>query len=95
MNSEQTINVNAVGSLEDITFSVANLKRRIALATGQKKPDFVVKNVSTINVLSGDIHNSDVAIADGIFVGFGQTEEYRWLIPKMLSMLEENLCVLD
>jgi adenine deaminase len=77
-NSEQTINANSVGSLEDVTFSVANLKRRIALATGQKKPDLVVKNVSIINVLSGDIHNSDVAIADGIFVGFGQTEEYRW-----------------
>jgi len=77
-NSEQTINVNAVGSLEDITFSVANLKRRIALATGQKKPELVVRNASIINVLSGDIHNSDVAIADGIFVGFGQTEEYRW-----------------
>jgi adenine deaminase len=54
------------------------LKRRIALATGQKKPDMVVKNVNIINVLSGDIHNSDVAIAYGIFVGFGQTEEYRW-----------------
>ena len=76
MNSEQTINVNA--EEEDVTFSVANLKRRIALATGQKKPDFVVRNASIINVLSGDIHNSDVAIADGIFVGFGQTEEYRW-----------------
>jgi adenine deaminase len=78
MNSEQIINANTAGSLDNVNFSVADLKRRIALATGQIKPDLVVKNVSIINVLSGEIHKSDVAIADGIFVGFGQTEEYKW-----------------
>jgi adenine deaminase len=40
-----------------------------------------VKNAKILNVLSGDIHQADVAIADGIFVGFGDSggeqDEYR------------------
>jgi adenine deaminase len=32
----------------------------------------VVKNAKIVNVLSGDIHLSDVVIADGIFVGLGE-----------------------
>ena len=74
---EQKTNTNTtVSSLENRSFSIADLRRRIDLATGQKKVDLVVKNARIVNVFSGDIHDSDVAIADGIFVGFGQTEEY-------------------
>jgi adenine deaminase len=32
----------------------------------------LVKNAKIINVFSGEIHETDVAIADGIFVGFGE-----------------------
>jgi adenine deaminase len=35
----------------------------------------VVKNAQIVNVLSGDIHQADVAIADGIFVGLACEEE--------------------
>ena len=74
---EQKTNTNTtVSSLENRSFSIADLRRRIDLATGQKKVDLVVKNARIVNVFSGEIHDSDVAIADGIFVGFGQTEEY-------------------
>jgi len=74
---EQKTNTNTtVSSLDNRSFSIADLRRRIDLATGQKKVDLVVKNASIVNVFSGEIHDSDVAIADGIFVGFGQTEEY-------------------
>jgi adenine deaminase len=34
-----------------------------------------VKNAKIINVLSGDIHQGDVAIADGVFIGFGSHKE--------------------
>jgi len=75
---EQKTNTNTtVSSLDNRSFSIADLRRRIDLATGQKKVDLLVKNASIVNVFSGEIHDSDVAIADGIFVGFGQTEEYR------------------
>ena len=77
-NFEQKTNTNTtVSSLDNLNFSIADLRRRIDLATGQKKVDLIVKNASIVNVFSGEIHKSDVAIADGIFVGFGQTEEYR------------------
>jgi adenine deaminase len=64
-------------SSEDIDISMSDLKRRIDFATGQKKADLVVRNARVVNVFSGEIHKSDVAIADGIFVGFGPTEEYK------------------
>ena len=66
-----------VSSSDDLNSSMANLKRKIDLATGQKKVDLLVKNASIINVFSGEIHEDNVAIADGIFVGFGHTEEYK------------------
>jgi adenine deaminase len=56
---------------------MANLKRKIDLAKGQKKVDLLVKNANIVNVFSGEIHEDNVAIADGIFVGFGHTEEYK------------------
>jgi adenine deaminase len=73
---EQKINNNLVSSLDNLDFSIEDLKRKIDLATGQKKVDLVVKNANIVNVFSGEIHKGNVAIADGMFVGFGQTEEY-------------------
>ncbi|HZA07256.1 MAG TPA: amidohydrolase family protein, partial [Nitrososphaeraceae archaeon] len=73
---EQKINSNLVSSLEDLDFSIEDLKRKIDLATGKEKVDLVVKNANIVNVFSGEIHKGNVAIADGMFVGFGQTEEY-------------------
>jgi adenine deaminase len=75
---EQKINTSTIiSSLDDVNFSIEDLKRRIDLALGHKKADLVLKNANIINVFSGEIHRSDVAIADGIFVGFGQTDKYR------------------
>jgi adenine deaminase len=68
--------------LEDINISISDLKRRIDLATGQKKADLVVRNARVVNVFSGEIHKSDVAIADGMFVGFGPIEEYKLHEPQ-------------
>jgi adenine deaminase len=34
-----------------------------------------VKNAKLVNVLSGEVHEANVAIADGIFVGFEEEEE--------------------
>ena len=50
---------------------IVNLERKIALAKGQQRVDLVIKNAKIVNVLSGEIHQTDVAVADGIFVGFG------------------------
>ena len=34
-----------------------------------------MKNAKIVNVLSGEVHEADVAITDGIFVGFEDEEE--------------------
>jgi adenine deaminase len=54
---------------------ILDLERKINLAKGQERVDLVVKNAKIVNVLSGEIHQVDVAIADGIFVGFREGEE--------------------
>ena len=50
---------------------VAGLARKIGLALGEIRADVLLKNARLVNVLSGDIHDADIAIADGIVIGFG------------------------
>lgn len=49
-----------------------NRERFIALARGRMEADLLFKNVRLVNVLSGEIHAADVAVADGVFLGFGE-----------------------
>ncbi len=53
------------------TLDLHTLKSRIALAMGERPVDLLIKNARLVNVLSGDIHDADVAVADGVVVGFG------------------------
>ncbi len=50
------------------------LQRLIARARGEEPADLVVTGARVVNVFSGEIHEADVAIADGIFLGFGDYE---------------------
>ena len=52
--------------------TILDLERKINLAKGQERVDLVVKNAKIVNVFSGEIHQADVAIADGIIIGFGE-----------------------
>jgi len=47
---------------------------KLAAARGEIKADLLVKNAQVINVLSGEIHQENVAIYDGRFIGFGDYE---------------------
>jgi len=51
--------------------SSENLNHFIGLARGRTEADLLFKNVRLVNVLSGEIHAADVAVADGVFLGFG------------------------
>jgi len=48
-----------------------NLENRIKIAKGESIADLLLRNAKIVNVLSGDIHKEDVAIAHGRIVGFG------------------------
>ena len=52
-------------------YQLYNLERRITLARGEEMVDLIIKNAKIINVFSGEIHETEVPIADGIFIGFG------------------------
>lgn len=47
-------------------------RRIINVARGIEKADFVIKNANIVNVLSEEIHEADIAIADGIIAGIGE-----------------------
>ena len=51
--------------------SKTNLEKIINVARGKVKADLVIKNARVINVLSEEVHQGDVAIADGIIAGIG------------------------
>lgn len=57
--------------------TILDLERKITLAKGQEKVDLLIKNTKIVNVFSGEIHQTDVAIADGIFVGFGESYDAK------------------
>ncbi len=47
------------------------ITRRIALAKGEIRAEVLLQNARLVNVLSGEIHAADIALADGLVVGFG------------------------
>jgi len=79
-NSENYNNLinrdNSRKQVECFNLSKEFLKRRIDLAIGNEKIDLIITNANLVNVFSGEIYKSDVAIADGIFIGFSGISEY-------------------
>jgi adenine deaminase len=47
-------------------------KALIDIASGKEKSDLVLKNVNLVNVCSGEIYETDVAIARGLIAGLGR-----------------------
>ncbi len=71
--------------------AILDLKRKISFAKGHERVDLVVKNAKIVNVFSGEIHQTDVAIADGIFVGFGE-EGYNTKNLYDAGLYDEGQC---
>ena len=46
-------------------------QRIINVARGLEKADLVIKNANVVNVLSEEIHQADIAIAEGLIAGIG------------------------
>ena len=96
-NSTKNENRRAYGVIRDgnnnnnnyVNNRIASLERKVSLSKGQKEVDLVIKNTKVVNVFSGEIHQSDVAIADGILWGLRDR-----IMPKSGTMLKEDICVL-
>jgi adenine deaminase len=84
INNTETDNNDGIEALSE-------LRRRITLATGQEKVDLVVKNANLVNVLSGQIYQTDVAIAGDIFVGLGEGYEAKRYIDAQGKYVSPGL----
>ncbi len=52
--------------------TVGELDRIISVALGEEEAELVLKNARLVNVLSGEIHETDVAVAGSRVVGLGE-----------------------
>jgi len=69
-----------------------NLEDRISLAVQERKAQRVFKNVSLINVFTGEIYKTDVAIDHGYIIGIGDYQgleeldmEGRYMCPGFID----------
>jgi adenine deaminase len=51
-----------------------NLQQKLSVARGEKRAELLFKNARVVNVFSGEIHKTNVAVEDGRVIGFG---DYR------------------
>ena len=47
------------------------LQHKLSIARGEEPAELVFQNAQVVNVMSGEIHNADVAVDDGRIIGFG------------------------
>ncbi|MDP2972676.1 MAG: adenine deaminase, partial [Deltaproteobacteria bacterium] len=66
---------------------MASLKERIRIASGEGRVDLLIKNGRVVNVFSGEIEKKDVAIFEGVIVGFG---DYK--ARKIIDVNGDFLC---
>lgn len=62
--------------------NLARLEHRLAVARGDIPAELLIRNTRVLNVLSGEIHSADVAIADGVFTSFSGKEGRRVIDAK-------------
>lgn len=67
-------------------------RQQMAWALGREKAPLVLKNARLVNVLSGEIYSTDIAIGDKIILGLGQYEglremdlEGRYVYPGLID----------
>jgi len=61
---------------------MTSLEERIRAASGEGEVDLLIKNGRVVNVFSGEIEKKDVAIFDGVVVGFGDYEAKKSIDVK-------------
>jgi adenine deaminase len=51
-----------------------NVQQKLSVARGERLAELLFQNARVVNVFSGEIHKTNVAVEDGRIVGFG---DYR------------------
>ncbi len=48
-----------------------NIQHKLSVARGERRAELLFKNAKVVNVFSGEIHKTNVAVEDGRVIGFG------------------------
>jgi len=69
-----------------------NLQQKLGIARGERPAELLFKNANLVNVLSGEIHRTHVAVEDGRVVGLGDYEAHKvvdlagsYLAPSLID----------
>lgn len=69
-----------------------HVQQKLAIARGEQPADMLFKNARVVNVLSGEIHQASVAVADGRIVGLGDYHAHKvrdlkgaYLAPSLID----------
>src|SRR5688572_24987245 len=69
-----------------------NVQQKLSVARGERPAELLFKNAQVVNVLSGEIHKTNVAVEDGRVVGFGDYEARKvinlrgaYLAPSLID----------
>ncbi|HXI73373.1 MAG TPA: adenine deaminase [Verrucomicrobiae bacterium] len=54
-----------------------NIQQKLSVARGEQRAELLFKNARVVNVFSGEIHKTDVAVEDGRVIGFGDYKAKR------------------
>ena len=49
-----------------------NVQKKLSIARGEQPVEQLFKNARVVNVFSGEIHKTHVAVEDGRIIGFGR-----------------------
>jgi adenine deaminase len=58
-----------------------NLQQKLSVARGEQRAELLFKNARVVNVFSGEIHKTNVAVEDGRIIGFGD-----YLAKKIIDL---------
>src|SRR6266576_2046232 len=71
---------------------MSNVQQKLSIARGERPAEAVFKNASLVNVLSGEIYATHVAVDDGRIIGLGEYEarkvidlEGAYLAPSLID----------
>src|SRR5262249_22567178 len=77
---------------DDCTFSMRNLQTKLSIARGEQPAESLFKNAKLVNVLSGEVYPTHVAVDDGRVIGLGDYEAKRvidlqgaYLAPSLID----------
>src|SRR4051794_31057989 len=71
---------------------MSDLPRALAAARGEEPVDLLLRNARLVNVMSGEIHPADIAVAAGLVVGW---EEPGWNGPGWTPRKANRVIDLD